>query len=30
LRAITERPGVDDDWVRGVLFGNAAALFGLE
>ncbi|ANW66733.1 amidohydrolase [Mycobacterium sp. djl-10] len=30
LRAITERPGVDDDWARGVLFGNAAALFGLE
>lgn len=30
LRAITDRPGVDDRWVRNVLFDNAARLFGLE
>ena len=29
LRAITDLPGVDDDWLRGVLFRNAATLFAL-
>jgi predicted TIM-barrel fold metal-dependent hydrolase len=27
LRSVTEVPGVDDAWVRGVLYDNAAALF---
>ncbi|MGV0835182.1 amidohydrolase family protein [Mycolicibacterium thermoresistibile] len=27
LRALTELPGVDDDWLRNVLYRNAAAVF---
>lgn len=29
LTALTELPGVDDAWLAGVLYGNAAALFGV-
>lgn len=29
IRAVTRLDGVDDDWLRGVLHDNAAALFGL-
>lgn len=30
LTAITRLPGVDDDWLRGVIYGNAAQLFALD
>ncbi|OHV03056.1 amidohydrolase family protein [Mycobacterium talmoniae] len=30
LTAITELPGIDDDWLRGVFHDNAARLFGLH
>lgn len=30
VRAITGLPGVDDDWLRGVFYGNAAQLFSLH
>ncbi|MEZ0364213.1 amidohydrolase family protein [Mycobacterium sp. pUA109] len=30
LTAITELPGIDDDWLRGVFHDNAARLFGLD
>ena len=29
LTSITGLPGIDDDWLRAVFYGNAAALFGL-
>jgi hypothetical protein len=28
LTSITRLPGIDDDWLRAVFYGNAAALFG--
>ncbi len=28
MRSITELPGVDDDWLRGVFYENAVTLFG--
>lgn len=30
VRAITELPGVDDQWLRGVLYNNAAQLFSIN
>ncbi|MEU9805874.1 amidohydrolase family protein [Mycobacterium sp. NPDC050853] len=30
ITALWDIPGVDDDWVRGVLYRNGAALFGLD
>lgn len=29
ISVLTELPGIDDDWLRGVLYGNAAELFAL-
>jgi predicted TIM-barrel fold metal-dependent hydrolase len=29
MSVLTGLDGVDDDWLRGVLYGNAARLFGL-
>jgi hypothetical protein len=29
MRSLTRLPGVDDGWLRGVFYDNAAALFSL-
>ena len=29
LRTVTELPGVDENWLRGVLYHNAAQVFSL-
>ena len=30
MTAITTLDGIDDDWLRGVFYNNAARLFGLD